>query len=201
MNYKDSKKYKKSINNKINKINNFDIVVEIMKKLYKHCFNSEWTKDIKNGISLASNEFNIRLQKVYNLFGVPLEEGRNGIYAPYNKLITPHIMTVVFGYFALKDVINVDEKYFEAPIITYDHFNNFDIDLYCKIINYLFENEFDLDLCISYTLERVELELTNKNNSNAKMSTIVDYPNYHIHKRSEMSPEEIFMYMNKEGGS
>lgn len=151
-------------------------------------------KDVKNGVSLASNEFNIRLQKVYNLFDVPLEEGRNGIYAPYNKLITPHIMTVAFGYLALKDVIDVDEKYFEAPIITYDHFNNFDIDLYCKIINYLFENEFKLDLYLSYTLERVKLELTNKNNRDAKMSTIVDYPNYHIRKRSEMPPEEIFMY-------
>ena len=200
MNYKDSKKYKKDINNKINKINNFDIVVEIMKKLYEHCFNSKWTKDVKNGITLASNEFNIRLEKVYNLFDVPLEEGPNGIYVPYNKLITPHIMCVVFGYLALKDIIDVDEKYFEAPIVTYDHFNNFDVGLYCKIINYLFENEFNLDLCISYTLERVNLELTNKNDKNAKMSAIVDYPNYHIHKRSEMSPEEIFMYMNNEGG-
>lgn len=95
--------------------------------------------------------------------------------------------SAIFSYLYLKNTINIDYEYFECPYVNYWHLakdtakfcNN-----YCIAMNYLFENEFDLDLCISYELERVITDV----------KTVVYHPNYHIRKRSEMSQEEIFIY-------
>ena len=98
--------------------------------------------------------------------------------------------SAIFSYLYLKKAINIDYEYFECPYVNYWHLAK-DIakfcNNYCMAMNYLFKNEFDLDLCISYELEKVITDV----------KTVVYHPNFHIRKRSEMSSEEIFMYMNK----
>jgi len=183
MKYKDKLEYMKFLKNL-----NVDILSGMVTETNKFYVNKGLSDDTGFDARRARGEYFYNIISPLNLTHTDEME---------KTLLSVSCIATIFSYLYLKKCINIDYEYFECPYVNYWHIpkdtakfcNN-----YCMAMNYLFKNEFDLDLCISYTLERVKLELTNKNNSNVKMPMTTNYPNFHIHKRSEMSPEEIFMY-------